>query len=120
MATRTLVYISLSHLRIFLLMRARVLVLSFYADISILFMKGGDNMRRRILNWCLSWITVGDVIWLIKKFMKKNDIRELKIVDIDTGKRVMSGKISCRLDKESMIRTLLFLRRSNNVIRFTK
>lgn len=30
MATRTLVYVSLSHLRIFLLMRARVLVLSFY------------------------------------------------------------------------------------------
>lgn len=58
-------------------------------------------MRRRILNWCLSWFTVGDVIWLIKKFMKRNDIRELQIIDIDTGKRVMSGKIICRLNKES-------------------
>lgn len=58
-------------------------------------------MLRRILNWCLSWMTVGDLIWIIKRFMKKNEIKELEIHDLDTGKKVMSGRIICRLDKES-------------------
>lgn len=59
-------------------------------------------MRRRIFNWLLSKVTVGDLIYVIKRFMKKHEMKELEIVDLDgQGRKVMSGRIYCRLDKES-------------------
>lgn len=59
-------------------------------------------MRRRIFNWMLSKITVGDLVYVIKKFMKKHEMKELEIVDLDNqGRKIMSGRIYCRLDKES-------------------
>lgn len=59
-------------------------------------------MRRRIFNWLLSKITVGDLVYVIKRFMKRHEMKELEIVDLDGhGRKVMRGKIICRLDKES-------------------
>lgn len=59
-------------------------------------------MRRLIVRWIMSKVTLEDLLWLIKKLMKRNEIGELNIVDLDSkGRKVMSGRIYCRLDKES-------------------
>lgn len=50
-------------------------------------------MRKLILRWIASKLTIGDVIFIMKHIMKKDRVKVVEFDASEKGKKVMKGKV---------------------------
>ncbi|MBO7450924.1 MAG: hypothetical protein J6U54_11215 [Clostridiales bacterium] len=48
-------------------------------------------MRKKILRWVASKITIGDVIYVMSKIMKRDRVKVVEF-DVTSGSKTMTGK----------------------------